>query len=106
MTWQWKEFPKSKRRVEQRKAEEDLISSIRDYDQQHAKQTVSDLKDVMREYYQVFGRKVQPLPLEPVLTDFYHPSEDQKRGEIAFIIGGTTLVSYLACSGIYNKWKS
>ena len=56
-------------------------------DQQHAKEAITNLEDGMREYYRVFGRKIKPLPKEPVLTDFYHPSEDQKRGEIAFIIG-------------------
>ena len=50
----------------------------------------------MREYYKVFGQKIPFLPPEPVLSDYYHPSEDQKRGEMAFLIGGTTLVSYPA----------
>ena len=65
-------------------------------EQQDARQTISNLEDGNREYYRVFGRKIKPLPKEPVLTDYYHPSKSQKKGEIAFIIGGTTLVSYLA----------
>ena len=32
----------------------------------------------MREYYRVFGRKIKSLPLEPVFTDYYHPSEISK----------------------------
>ena len=37
---------------------------------QDAKQTITDLKDGMREYYQVFGRRIKSLPKEPVFSDF------------------------------------
>ena len=46
------------------------------HDQQHAKQAITDLKDGIRKYYQMFGRNIKPLPKEPVLNDFYHPSKD------------------------------
>ena len=35
-------------------------------------------------------------PPEPVLTDYYHPSENQKKEETAFIVFGTGLVFYIA----------
>ena len=70
------------------------ISLIKDYViNKHVKQAITDLEDGMREYYRVFGRKIKPLPPEPLFTDYYHLPESQKRGEIIFIIGGTTLVS-------------
>ena len=31
-------------------------------EQQDAKQAITDLEDGMREYYQVFGQKIKPLP--------------------------------------------
>ena len=56
-------------------------------DQQHAKQAITDLEDGMREYYRVFGQRIKPLPKEPIFTDYYyHPSESQKKGKMAFII--------------------
>ena len=53
-------------------------------------------KMVIESTIEVFGRKIKPLPKEPVFTDYYHPSESQKKGEMAFIILGTGLVSYIA----------
>ena len=29
-------------------------------------------------YYRVFAKQINPLPPEPQLSDFYHPSEGQK----------------------------
>ena len=54
------------------------------------------LEDGMREYYQVFGRKIKPLSKEIVFTDYYYPSESQKQREMAFIVLGTGFVSYIA----------
>ena len=31
----------------------------------------TELNDAMREYHEVFGHKLPPLPREPVLSDFY-----------------------------------
>ena len=66
------------------------------HEQQDAKEAISDLEDGMREYYRVFGQRIKPLPKEPVFTDYYHPSETQKKGEMAFIVLGTGVVSYVA----------
>ena len=35
-------------------------------EQQDARQAISNLEDGMREYYRVFGRRIKPLPKEPV----------------------------------------
>ena len=45
----------------------------------------TELEDAMREYYSVFGERLKPLPPEPVLSDFYTPSDDQHERELAFI---------------------
>ena len=45
----------------------------------------TELKDAMREYHEVFGHELPPLPREPVLSDFYTPSDDQHYRELGFI---------------------
>ena len=39
----------------------------------------------MREYHEVFGHELPPLPQEPVLSDFYTPSNEQHYRELGFI---------------------
>ena len=64
-------------------------------DQHHAEQTFTDLGAAMRRYHEVTGNYFTPLK-EPKLSDFYNPSRQQKDGEIAFIIGGMTLIGIFA----------
>ena len=45
----------------------------------------TELNDAMREYHEVFGRELPPLPREPVLSDFYTPSDEQHNRELGFI---------------------
>ena len=45
----------------------------------------TDLNDAMREYYSEFGKHLEPLPHEPVLSNFYAPSDGQHERELAFI---------------------
>ena len=54
-----------------------------------------DLDEGISEYYRVTGQKLPNLPPKPQLTDFYHPSQHQKTGELLFTIGGTVLLSYI-----------
>ena len=46
------------------------------------------------EYYRVFGKKIKPLPPEPQISDFYHPSETHKKDELLFITVGTGIATY------------
>ena len=39
----------------------------------------------MREYHEVFGHELPPLPREPVLSDFYTPTNEQPHRELGFI---------------------
>ena len=43
------------------------------------------LNDAMREYHEVFGHELPPLPREPVLSDFYPPSDERHYRELGFI---------------------
>ena len=37
----------------------------------------TELNEAMREYHEVFGHELQPLPREPVLSNFYISSDEQ-----------------------------
>ena len=39
-------------------------------------------------------QKLKPLPPEPQLSDFYHPPERQKNGELLFVAAGTGIATY------------
>ena len=43
-----------------------------------AKAYINNLDEAMLEYYQVFAKQIKPLPPEPELSDFFHPSENPK----------------------------
>ena len=45
----------------------------------------TELNDTMREYHKVFGHELSPLPREPVLSDFYTPTDEQHYRELEFI---------------------
>ena len=45
----------------------------------------TELNDAMREYHEVFGQELPPLPPEPVLNDFYTLSDEQHYRELGFI---------------------
>ena len=66
-----------------------------------AKAYVSNADDVILEYYRVFAKKLKPLPPEPLLSDFGHPSKAQKNGELLFLAADTGIVTY----ALYNYLK-
>ena len=45
----------------------------------------TELNNSMREYHEVLGHELSPLLREPVLSDFYTPSNEQHDRELAFI---------------------
>ena len=45
----------------------------------------TQLNDAMREYHEVFGHELPPLPREPVLSNFYTPINGQHYRELGFI---------------------
>ena len=48
----------------------------------------------MLEYYRVFTKQIKPLPPEPQLSDFCHPSGAQKNGELLFATVSTGIATY------------
>ena len=59
----------------------------------------TELNDAMREYHEVFGHELPPLPRQPVLSDYYTPTDEQHHRELRFIalsmigIGGVYIIS-------------
>ena len=45
----------------------------------------TELNDTIREYHEVFGHELPPLPRELVLSDLYTPSDEQHYRELGFI---------------------
>ena len=45
----------------------------------------TELNDAVRQYHEVFGHELPPLPRKPVLSDFYTPSNEQHYRELGFI---------------------
>ena len=50
-----------------------------------AEKRFNDLNTAMQKYFLITGKKLPDLPHEPVLSDFYTPSDDHKYRELAFI---------------------
>ena len=50
-----------------------------------AEDKFTELNDAVREYHEVFGHEIEPLPPRPVISDFYTSSEEQHDRELAFI---------------------
>ena len=55
-------------------------------EEQHARQTFSDLGVAMQEYHEVTSQSLSPLRAEPKLGDFYNPSRQRKDTEIALVV--------------------
>ena len=49
---------------------------------------INNADEAMPQYYRVFAKQIKPLPTEPELSNFYHPSESQKNVELLFFIVG------------------
>ena len=54
--------------------------------EQKAETKFKELNNGMREYHEVFGYELQPLPREPVLSDFYTLTDEQHYQELGFIV--------------------
>ena len=64
-------------------------------DKKEARDYIRNLDSAMLEYYRVFGVKLNPSPPEPQLSDYYNASDQQKSGELLFVIAGTAISSYI-----------
>ena len=61
----------------------------------------TELNNAMREYHEVFGHELPPLPQEPVLSNFYTPSDEQHHRELGFIA-----LSMIGIGGVLYYFES
>ena len=61
----------------------------------------TELNDTMREYHEVFGHELPPLPREPVLSNFYTPTDEQHYRELGFIA-----LSMIGIGGVLYYFES
>ena len=59
-----------------------------------ARAYINNVDQAMLEYYRVFAKQIRPVPPEPQLSDFYHPSEAPKNGEPLFVAVDTGIGTY------------
>ena len=64
-------------------------------EKKEAQTYIQNLDSAMLEYYRVFNSKLEPLRQEPQLSDYYIPSDQQKNGELLFVMIGTAITSYV-----------
>ena len=79
----------------------DLINK-RLCERNQARAYIENVDEAMLQYYRVFAKEIKPLPPEPVLSDFYRPSETQKNGELLFVVVGTAL-QHMPYTNTLNK---
>ena len=61
----------------------------------------TELNDAMREYHEVFGHELQPLPREPVLSDYYTLTGEQHYRQFGFIA-----LSMIEIRGVLRNQRS
>ena len=61
----------------------------------------TELNNAMREYHEVFGHELLPLPREPVLSNFYTPTDELHYRELGFIG-----LSMIGIGGVLYYFKS
>ena len=64
------------------------------HEKNEARAYINNIDEAMLEYYQVFAKQIKHLPPKLKLSDFYHPSETQKNGELLFVAAGTGIATY------------
>ena len=66
-----------------------------------AKTKFTELNDAMREYHEVFGHELPPLPRESVLSNFYTLTDEQHYRELGFIA-----LSMIGIGGVLYYFES
>ena len=64
---------------------------------------IKDADEAMLEYYCVFSKKIKPLPPEPELSDFYHPSETKKKMVKYYLLQWVQVLQHMPYTITLNK---
>ena len=60
-----------------------------------ARTSINSVDEAVLEILSRICKKIKSLPPEPQLSDFCHPSETQKNGELLFVAVGTSIATYV-----------
>ena len=63
---------------------------------------INNVDEAMLEYYRVFGKQIKPLLPEPELSDFYHPSESQKKVNY-YLLQWSQVLEHMPYTNTLNK---
>ena len=66
-----------------------------------AETKLTELNNAMREYHEVFGHELPPLPREPVLSNYYTLTDEQHNRELRFIA-----LSMIVIGGVLYYFES
>ena len=61
----------------------------------------TELNNAMREYHEVFGHELLPLPRKPMLSDYYTPTDEHHYRELGFIA-----LSMIGIGGVLYYFES
>ena len=71
-------------------------------EQNKAREYINNTNEAILEYYQMFAKKIKPLPPEPQLSDFYHPSEAQKMMNY-YLVQWVQVLEHMLYTNTLNK---
>ena len=67
-----------------------------------ARAYIKNVDEAMLKYYRGFAKKIKPLPPEPELLDFYHPSEVQKMMNY-YLLQWVQALQHMPYTNTFNK---
>ena len=72
-------------------------------EQNKARACINDTDQAMLEYYRIFAKKLKSLLPEPELSDFYHPSETQKKMVSYYLLQSVQALQHMLYTNTLNK---
>ena len=69
-----------------------------------ARTYINNVDEAMLEYHRVFEKQIKPLPHEPELLDFYHPSENKKIVNY-YLLQWVQALQHMPYRNTLNKWR-
>ena len=70
-----------------------------------AKAYISNVNEPILEYYRIFAKQIKPLPHEPELSDFYHPSENQNMVKCVLFVTIGAAQQHMFFTSTHNRWQ-
>ena len=68
-----------------------------------ARTYINNVDEAMLKYYCVFAKQIKPLPPEPELSGFYHPSEKSKKMANYYLLQWVQALQHMPYTSTLNK---